>query len=352
MSNHIEKNNYSVEFKDSDQPHIEIKYIDSDYNDHFIIINDQDDFIINYLNGDINKLWKFLVDNDKKNQLMFNIDEFGKYYMIINEPIFLKYDLTKITPTETNDSRINQLVKENKKLIKSTEHLESKLSTLESKLSALEILYQKDKTDNLYNHFDRLINLNSYDIDSEMLYCNINNYCIRINTNNTNPLYTTNFNSLCLFPKLKELVLDSIGSSYSGYNKYRKNDFFNHYRGYEDALDQRFINPNDILHSYQTDLIGMNCICNSGKSNTQLFEPISKLKLTKLYIGHTYGIFDIDFTSSIHTLEEITIVACPDLKSVDGLFELPNLQKVTIRYCKKLDSVKERFKPNVHLTIS
>ena len=66
MSNHIEKNNYSVEFKDSDQPHIKIKYIDLDYNDHFIIINDQDDFIINYLNGDINKLWKFLVDNDEK----------------------------------------------------------------------------------------------------------------------------------------------------------------------------------------------------------------------------------------------------------------------------------------------
>ena len=348
MSNHIEKNNYSVEFKDSDQPHIEIKYIDSDYNDHFIIINDQDDFIINYLNGDINKLWKFLVDNDKKNQLMFNIDEFGKYYMIINEPIFLKYDLTKITPTETNDSRINQLVKENKKLIKSTEHLESKLSTLESKLSALEILYQKDKTDNLYNHFDRLINLNSYDINSEMLYCNINNNYIYA----TNHLYTTNFNSLCLFPKLKELVLDSISSGCISY----KQGFFNskhyNYRGYEDALDGRFINPNSILHSYQTDLIGMNCICNPGKSHTQLFEPISKLKLTKLYIGHTYGIFDIDFTSSIHTLEEITIVACPDLKSVDGLFELPNLQKVTIRYCKKLDSVKERFKPNVRLTIS
>ena len=348
MSNHIEKNNYSVEFKDSDQPHIEIKYIDSDYNDHFIIINDQDDFIINYLNGDINKLWKFLVDNDEKNQLMFNIDEFGKYYVIINEPIFLKYDLTKITPTETNDSRINQLVKENKKLIKSTEHLESKLSTLESKLSALEILYQKDKTDNLYNHFDLLINLNSYDINSEMLYCNINNYHY---STNANPLYTTNFNSLCLFPKLKELVLDSIGPG----SKYHKHDFFNSYQyqcsRYEDALDKRFINPNSILHSYQTDLIGMNRIC-PVKSHTQLFEPISKLKLTKLYIGHTYGIFDIDFTSSIHTLEEITIVACPDLKSVDGLFELPNLQKVTIRYCKKLDSVKERFKPNVRLTIS
>ena len=149
-----------------------------------------------------------------KNQLMFNIDEFGKYYMIINEPIFLKYDLTKITPTETNDSRINQLVKENKKLIKSTEHLESKLSTLESKLSALEILYQKDKTDNLYNHFDRLINLNSYDINSEMLYCNINNYHY---SNNLNHLYTTNFNSLCLFPKLKELVLDSINSGFFWY---------------------------------------------------------------------------------------------------------------------------------------
>ena len=45
---------------------IEIKLIDSCYNHHFIIIDINDGFVINYLKNDIVKLWNFIKENNEK----------------------------------------------------------------------------------------------------------------------------------------------------------------------------------------------------------------------------------------------------------------------------------------------
>jgi hypothetical protein len=279
MSMQIENINYSLSFRE-DVKLIEIKYRDSSYNQHFIIINDKDAFITKYLNRDINKLWNFLIENDKKNQILFNLDESGKYNMVINNPIYLEYPLTSIEKGNC-DIRVNQLIHENNKLINTIKNLENKIISI-----------QKNE---LYNHFDNLIHMTLYDLNSNDLYVNTKY------TTYGREVYNINFSSLCLFPKLSSLTIN---------------------------WGNQNCHPQPIL---------------TYKNAQMIFEPITKINLKKLWIYHISDIIDIDFTSSIHTLEEISIQNCPGLKSIDGLFQLTNLQKVTIHNCPLLEKTNGLF---------
>lgn len=95
---------------------IEVKLIDSLYNHHFIIIDINDGFVINYLKNDIFKLWNFIKENNEKKTIMFKLDKFRKYIMIIQHPIYLEYSLKSIQK-DSGDIKVNKLIHENKKLI-------------------------------------------------------------------------------------------------------------------------------------------------------------------------------------------------------------------------------------------
>lgn len=281
MVSKIENSDYTFQFRESQQE-IEIRYRDSDYNQHFIVINNQDAFIINYLNRDINKLWKFIIDNDEKQQIIFNMDEFGKYYMIINEPVFLKYHLKCIGK---NDVRVNQLVKENKKLI--------------NEVSSLKNLFEEFKKNTLFDHFDRNIFINSYDLNSEKL-----NLRIRDSINGKDLNFNNSFESLSLFHNIQDLTIG--GTS------------------------------NNLIFKY--------------RNSSVLFQPISKLNLKILKIATISMLEDIDFTSTIHTLEEVELYNLSNLTCVSGLYQLSNLKKVIISECRSLGNVSGNFKSNIHLS--
>lgn len=129
MSKFIENTNYSLNFKTNNE--IEIRFRDDDYNQHFTIITEEDAFVINYLNRDVGKLWKILSLQHQEKQINFEIDEFGKYNIVINEPIFLKYVL-KPTDKGKNDIRVNQLLKENKDLLEKLNLLQKEFDDLKN----------------------------------------------------------------------------------------------------------------------------------------------------------------------------------------------------------------------------
>ena len=280
MTKFIENKNYSLKFKTSNE--IEIRFRDDDYNQHFTIINEEDAFVINYLNRNVGRLWKILLDQHEQNQLNFEIDEFGKYNIVINEPIFLKYLLKPIEKGKS-DVRINQLVKENKDLHKNVENLENKLSYLQKEFDFF-------KRNQLITHFGRYIKLNTYELNATKLQVTIDENINNINVSNCS------LNSLILFSELKDLYL-------------RINYCISQNRECKEKLTQI------------------------------LFEPVGKLNLEILTIELCTFIFNINFVKTITSLEEISIINCTNLESVEELYGLPNLKKVTITNCPKIGSI-------------
>jgi hypothetical protein len=259
---------------------IEVKLIDSCYNHHFIIIDINDGFVINYLKNDIVKLWNFIKENDEKKTIMFKLDKFGKYMMVINEPVYLEYHLKSIEK-EKQDLRVNKLIHENKRL-------EQQLTNTKEEL-------EEFKKSELINHFETFIYLDSYDRNSTDLKVTMHN---RKNQPSLSTI-THNLNSLILFPLLKKLHID-FSSNQSDYLKYQSiNDFL---------------------------------------------EPLGKLKLESLKFSNScYAIhLDFNFISKCKTLKEINLESIY-LKNVDGLYNSEFLEKVIITKCPQYPVLSPYF---------
>lgn len=285
----LEGSNYTLSLRGEE---IEVRYRDTDYNQHFIIIHNEDTFVMNYLNNDINALWEFIESNHLNNTIKFQLDEFGNYIFIIKKPIYLKYHLKPIQKDKA-DLRMNTLVQENKLLKKELYEVKKKLNEFKREFK----LFQRTE---YINHFDKVIHLNSYEFDKISLMVELSKFNER--TNNYD-IYTTNFSSLTLFHQLTDLVI--------------RND-----------------SGRDRLNIQEFD------------DGENIWWQLSSLKLKNLTIENTKHIYYVDFLREMETLQSITLTNLSELEDITELFSLSNLTNITIHNCPKLNNISSSLFKN------
>ena len=282
----IENSNYTIRFN-QEEKEIEVRYKDINYNHHFIIINNNDAFIINYLNNNINSLWEFIYENYKNDAIVFKLDEYGKYLMIIKKPIYLTYHLKPIEKDKA-DLRINKLVEENKNLIKIIKELKEEMKEMKEEMKEL-------KEEILPNHFNDKIHLNTYNLTTTSL---------TIYRHNPSSSLTKSFDSLVLFKNLKKLHIDG-------------------------------------RHSTMTPTLPYLNVFD-------MFKILNYLKLEELIIKDLHNITNLDFINNLHTLKKIELENLDGLNIIDALYKLNNLVNVFITKCPKLCNIQLNYLKIIH----
>jgi len=281
---------------------ISLEYTDSHFNLYRLVINNNDPFILNYMNNNVKDLYNLLKEN--KHYIQVDTDSVILSY---NKPVCLKYKLQMVNKSN-NDEKLNLILK--------------KLSLFENEIQDL-----KDRSTELETQLENGVVLPGYnggiiDINETVLMLNYYNHPLLVDNNSEFKITEGN-----------KFNIDSNQRQYI--QKYKMNNF-----------NGRSLKPLKYLKNlrilfYTNNEFDYNTNIGSVKSfyevNSSEFNNLSYLQsLEVIYLENFNNIKDLNFLASLNNLKYIKIKNCLNLSSIDSIKELPLLKELVLTNCPKV----------------
>lgn len=283
---------------------ISLEYTDSHFNLYRLIINNNDPFVVNYMNNNIENLYNLLNENEYNIQV-----DIDNIILIYNKPLYLKYKLMMVNKSN-NDEKLNLILK--------------KLSLFENEIQDL-----KDRSTELESQLENGVVLPGYNggiIDINETVLMLNYYNNSLKNGNTNSLKINNDNNYLLYnPREGGLYIQ----------KYKMNNFNGRSLKplkYLKNLKILFYTNNEFI--YDTNIDSVKSFYEVDSSE---FNNLSYLQsLEVIYLEKFNNIKDLNFLASLNNLKFIKIINCPNLSNIDSIKELPLLKELVLNNCPKV----------------